>query len=258
MSTVRWKPRVRARRRAWSDDQLTRANRRLEGASPEAILGWSFGRFAPAICLATSFGPQSIVLMHLIARIRPETTIFYLDTELLFPDTYDLRDALRDRLGVSFVRVTSHLSVERQAELHGAELWSRAPDRCCELRKVLPLRRFLADKDAWITGLRRASGPSRSAARRVEWDARNELVKVNPLVAWSTDDVWSYLRANDLPFNPLHERGYPSIGCRPCTRPVRPGEDPRSGRWPGFAKTECGIHYDSAATGRRRAEEAGP
>ena len=129
MSTVRWRPRPRKDRVAWTEEQVERVNTKFEGATPEALLRWGFEQFAPAITLATSFGPQSIVMMHLIAQLRPETSIFYLDTELLFPETYTLRDQLRDRLGLSFVRVTSHLSVERQAELHGSELWRSAPDR---------------------------------------------------------------------------------------------------------------------------------
>ncbi len=253
MSTVHWRPRPGSDQVAWTEEEVVAANRRFEGAAPEAILRWGFREFAPAICLATSFGPQSIVLMHLISQLRPETTVFYLDTELLFPETYALRDELRDRLGLSFVRVTSHLSVERQAELHGSELWRRTPDRCCELRKVLPLKRFLADQAAWITGLRLGTTMRRASARPMEWDAGNGLVKLNPLLRWTLEEVWGYLRDKSLPFNPLHERGYPSIGCRPCTRPVRPGEDPRAGRWSGFAKTECGIHYGALPDVRRSA-----
>ncbi|HMB89222.1 MAG TPA: phosphoadenylyl-sulfate reductase, partial [Rhodothermales bacterium] len=121
------------------------------------------------------------------------------------------------------------------------------PDHCCALRKTLPLRRFLADKRAWITGLRRDQSPARAATGFAEWDATNGLVKLNPLAAWTEDLVWQYIHFHDLPYNRLHDKGYPSLGCMPCTRAVRPGEDPRAGRWPGFAKTECGIHLQPKA-----------
>lgn len=228
--------------RSWAVRWLTAVNRRFEQAPPEVLLRWAVESFAPNLCLATSFGPQSIVLMHMLAAIRRETTVFYLDTGLLFDETYALIDALRLRLGVDIVRVAPELSVTEQAARHGAELWAREPDRCCELRKVLPLRRFLANHEAWITGVRRAQSGTRARTAVVEWDRANALVKINPLAGWSTAAVFDYVRQHDLPTNPLHERGYPSIGCRPCTRAVLPGEDPRAGRWPSFAKTECGIH----------------
>ncbi len=227
---------------SWSPERLAHLQETFVGAPPEAVLSWAFGLFAPQICLATSFGPQSIVLMHLISELRPETTLFYLDTELLFLETYTLRAQLEQRLGVRIVRVTPQLSVDDQSRLHGADLWARRPDQCCELRKVLPLRRFLQDQRAWITGVRREVSSARQAARLVEWDHANGVVKLNPLVDWSKERVWDYLRRHDLPTNVLHQRGYPSIGCRPCTRPVRPGEEERAGRWAGFEKTECGIH----------------
>lgn len=221
---------------------LGRLAERFEGASLSAVLRWGLRRFAPQICLATSFGPQSIVLMHAISRIEPETTVFYLDTELLFPETYALRDELSRKLGLSFTRVTPELSVEEQDAVFGPKLWSSHPDRCCHLRKVLPLRRFLADKRAWITGVRNGQASARARTPIVEWDASNGLAKLNPIVRWRSEQVWGYLRRHDLPFNPLHLEGYPSIGCQPCTRAVRPDEDPRAGRWSGFEKSECGIH----------------
>ena len=226
----------------WPPERLARLNKRFEESAPQEILGWGLDTFWPDICLATSFGPQSIVLLHLIAELRLDMTIFYLDTGLLFEETYALRDRLSRRLGLKFIRLTPDLSVEAQASKFGPALWSRDPDRCCYLRKVLPLRRFLATRRAWITGIRNGQTRFRAAARLVEWDAANDAVKLNPLVDWPAGQVWDYIRTHDLPFNTLHGKGYPSIGCRPCTRPVRSGADPRSGRWPGFDKTECGIH----------------
>ena len=242
---------------SWSPERLAHLQETFADAPPETVLAWAFHTFTPQICLATSFGPQSIVLMHLISEVAPETTIFYLDTELLFLETYTLRAQLEQRLGVGIVRVTPQLSVGDQARLHGPELWARRPDQCCELRKVLPLRRFLQDQRAWITGVRRDVGPARQAAQRVEWDHANGLVKLNPLVEWSKERVWDYLRRHDLPTNVLHQRGYPSIGCRPCTRAVRDGEDERAGRWAGFEKTECGIHRWASDAGET-AQAAAP
>ena len=134
------------------------------------------------------------------------------------------------------------LSVDEQAAEHGPQLWLQSPDRCCQMRKVEPLRRKLATLDAWIAAIRRDQTPDRAHARKIEWDSKFGLVKVNPICDWSSDMVWDYVRANDVPYNPLHDRGYPSIGCQPCTTPVAHGDDPRSGRWTGLAKTECGLH----------------
>jgi phosphoadenosine phosphosulfate reductase len=228
--------------RDWTARWLGALRHRLAGAPPEEVLRWAADTFAPNLCLATSFGPQSIVLMHVLARVRPDTTIFYLDTDLLFDETHALIRELEARLGLGFVRVAPALSVEQQAQVHGPALWSRDPDRCCYLRKVLPLRRFLTDKEAWITGVRRGAAGFRATAELVEWDGANGLVKINPLVHWSRERVDEYIERHDLPVNALHARGYPSVGCRPCTRPVGPGEDPRAGRWPGREKKECGIH----------------
>jgi len=226
-----------------SIERLDRLSRSFEERPLDDLLRWALDAFAPRICLATSFGPQSIVLIHRISVLRPETTMFYVDTDLLFPETYALRDELSARLGLELTRVPSSLSLEQQAEHHGAKLWERDPDQCCRLRKVLPLRAFLADQDAWITGIRNGQSLHRSRLPIMHWDAANEAVKLNPLMRWSKRRVWEYLRRHDLPTNRLHERGFPSIGCQPCTRAVAPGEGSRSGRWSGFAKTECGIHH---------------
>jgi phosphoadenosine phosphosulfate reductase len=226
----------------WTAENLERLDAEVRRWPLERVLAFALDTFAPGIALATSFGPQSIVLMHRIARLRPETTVFYLDTELLFPETYALRDELAARLGLTFTRLTAELSVDEQARYFGPQLWASQPDQCCLLRKVLPLRRFLASKRAWITGVRRAQSASRAESRVIEWDRGNGLVKLNPLAHWSAERTWRYLREHGLPYNPLHDEGYPSIGCTPCTRPVAPGADPRSGRWHGFEKTECGIH----------------
>jgi len=226
----------------WTTEKLKQLNEIFMHCPPAELLRWGFKHFAPDIALATGFGPEGIVLMHQILQIRPETTMFYLDTDLLFPETYALRDELSRRYGFHFTRVHCGLSLADQEQQHGPELWARSPDRCCYLRKVEPLRRFLSTQRAWISGIRRDQTPFRANAQLIEWDYTNRIVKFNPLAYWHGEEVWDYIHSHQLPFNPLHTQGYPSIGCWPCTRPVAPGNDPRSGRWAGWAKTECGIH----------------
>ncbi|HLF25044.1 MAG TPA: phosphoadenylyl-sulfate reductase [Anaerolineae bacterium] len=227
----------------WTPEALQQLGEQFEGRPPEEVLRWGIQQFAPDIAMATGFGPEGVVLLHQLSQLAPETTIFYLDTDLFFPETVALRDELEARFGMSFTRVQCGLSLEAQAEAHGSELWARDPDRCCHLRKVEPLRRFLSTQRAWITAIRRNQTAARAGAGLVEWDRAHGLVKFNPLVGWTSDQVWDYIHAHDLPFNRLHVLGYPSIGCWPCTRPVAPGDDPRAGRWAGLGKTECGIHW---------------
>ncbi|MDK1029403.1 MAG: phosphoadenylyl-sulfate reductase [Anaerolineae bacterium] len=230
--------------RAWSAENLVQINKRFENKHPRNLLRWGLDVFGDDLVLATSFGPQSIVLMHLLAQLRQDATIFYIDTDLLFPETYALRDELASRLGMQFTRVHSGLSVEQQGAEYGPKLWTRNPDQCCFMRKVKPLNSYLATKQAWITGIRRQQSSTRVNARMVEWDYRNKLVKLNPLVLWKREEVWDYLRHHDLPYNPLHDKNYLSIGCSPCTSPVLNGADERSGRWAGLEKNECGININ--------------
>ena len=229
----------------WTPESVKQIGLSLEGSSPEAVLHWGFENFGPGIVMATGFGPEGIVLMHLVSQIRPETIVFYLDTELLFAHTYELRDELVKKLGIRFERVHSGISLPEQALRHGDKLWERDPDTCCHIRKVIPQRQFLANYDAWITGIRRDQTAFRANTGLVEWDYANKMVKLNPLAAWTNDQVWDYIHMNTLPYNPLHDYGYPSIGCWTCTKSVTPGEDPRSGRWSGNVKIECGLHLPS-------------
>lgn len=221
---------------------LSEINLRFGDLSPDSLLEWAFDTFAPRIALATGFGPSGITLMHMATRIFPEVNVFYIDTDLHFPETYALRDRLMDRFGIQFTVVRSDLSLEEQEKIYGPHLWARDPDRCCQIRKVQPLQRFLTGQDAWITGIRRDQAPTRLHAERIEWDSANDLIKINPLVDWTSEQVWSYVYRHGLPYNDLHDESYPSIGCMPCTRAVAPGEDERAGRWSGRIKTECGIH----------------
>lgn len=219
------------------------AGRELEGRPPQAVLEWALTTFGPdEIALACSFGAEDVALVHMASRIRPGVRVFYLDTQLLFPETYQTRDRIAARYDIRLEQVLPALSVEEQARRYGEALWARDPDACCRLRKVEPLEGVLKGLKAWITGIRREQAPTRAGAREVEWDRKFGLVKVNPLVRWTWDELWGYIRANEIPYNPLHDQGYPSIGCIHCTRPVKPGEDLRAGRWSGFAKTECGLH----------------
>lgn len=223
-------------------DEIASAALRLEGRPPEAALAWAVGRFAPHVAFATGFGAEGCLIVDLIARHQLEVDLFTLDTGLLFPETYALWRRLEERYGLTIRAVRPALTLAEQAARHGERLWQRDADRCCALRKLEPLRQALAGHRAWITAIRRAQTPERAGAQLVEWDARLGLVKLNPLAAWTHDQVWEYLRDHHVPVNALHAQGYPSIGCEPCTSRVEPGEDPRAGRWRGRGKTECGLH----------------
>ncbi|MCG0238778.1 MAG: phosphoadenylyl-sulfate reductase [Firmicutes bacterium] len=215
----------------------------MAGKSPHEVLRWALGAFPPdRIAIACSFGAEDVVIVHMAAQILPGVRVFYLDTDLLFPETYATRDRVAARYPIRLEQVRPALSLEEQARRYGDDLWARDPDLCCSLRKVEPLRGVLAGLWAWITGIRREQSPTRAHAREVEWDKKFGLVKVNPLVRWTWEEVWGYIRGNEIPYNPLHDRNYPSIGCIHCTRPVKPGEHFRAGRWAGFQKTECGLH----------------
>jgi len=217
----------------------------FESKQPQDVLAAAIERYSSKIILACSFGAEDVVLVDMVHRINPSVPLFYLDTEFLFPETYVTRDRIIQRYDLKpaqVLQVKSLLTPEHQAEQHGEALWSKEPDRCCQLRKVEPLTRVLKGFDAWITGIRRDQAPSRANAGLIEWDQKFDLVKVNPLARWSWADVWTYIRVYEVPYNPLHDQSYPSIGCTHCTAPVAPGEDPRAGRWKNFAKMECGLH----------------
>jgi phosphoadenosine phosphosulfate reductase len=183
-----------------------------------------------------------MVVIDIASRVRKNFRLFTLDTEFLFPETYNLMYQIEQRYGVTIERVYSLTSTDEQDRIHGPELWRHNPDKCCNLRKVEPLRRKLGELSAWITSIRRDQTADRGGAGKIEWDEKFGLVKINPLADWSSKQVWQYIREHQTPYNPLHDRGYPSIGCAHCTRAVTPGEDPRAGRWAGFSKTECGLH----------------
>lgn len=210
--------------------------------TPQRTLELAFDTYGDRVAISSAFGVEGMVLIDMASRIQKDFRLFTVDTEFLFPETYNLMDRIEEKYGIQIEKVYPLLSPEDQEREHGAALWTRDPDRCCNLRKVEPLRRKLGELDAWITSIRRDQTAVRSGARRVEWDAKFGLVKINPIVDWTAKQVWRYIHDNDVPYNELHNRDYPSIGCTHCTRAVRPGEDPRAGRWSGFTKTECGLH----------------
>jgi phosphoadenosine phosphosulfate reductase len=215
----------------------------LDRGSAVEILRWASKRISK-LTFATGFGAEGCVVIDLIAREGLPIDIFTLDTGVLFPETYALWKALETRYGVTIRAVTPQLTIPAQSLVHGPRLWERDPDSCCNMRKVAPLRAELSNWDAWITALRRDQTPERANAQVVEHDRKFGLLKINPLAAWTHDDVWAHIYANDVPYNELHDRGYPSIGCAPCTSPVEAGQDARAGRWRGFAKRECGLHVN--------------
>lgn len=220
----------------------------LEAKQPQEVLASAIERYSQKIVLACSFGAEDVALVDMVHRIDPSVPLFYLDTDFLFPETYTTRDRIVERYGLKpaqVLQIKSLLTPQKQAEQYGEALWSREPDRCCHLRKVEPLGRALQGFQAWITGIRRDQAPTRANAKVIEWDTTFDLVKVNPLAKWTWADVWAYIKVYEIPYNELHDRNYPSIGCTHCTRPVMPGEDLRSGRWQDSAKTECGLHKAS-------------
>ncbi len=206
----------------------------------QVALRWARQTFGDTLVVASSMGDE--VLVHLASVDAPGVDLLFLDTGYHFPETIGTRDAVAAVYDVSVRTVLPLLTIEEQTAEHGADLWSRDPDACCAIRKVEPLERGLAPYDAWVTGMRREDAPTRKDIEVVGWDARRDKVKLNPLAAWTQDDVDAYAEKHGVLMNPLRQIGYASIGCAPCTRPVAEGEDPRAGRWSGTGKTECGLH----------------
>jgi phosphoadenosine phosphosulfate reductase len=212
---------------------------------PEEVLRWAFSTFRQDFAIASGGGVEGMVLLDIATKVNPKPRVFTLDTEFLFPETYELFDRVEKRYGIKIERVYSALTPEEQQLAHGPELWRSDPDACCNLRKVEPLRRKLSELKAWGTAVRRDQTKNRANAGKVEWDEKNQLVKINPLADWTVKMVWDYVHKHNVLYNPLHDQNFPSIGCTHCTRAVQPGEDARAGRWAGFGKTECGLHLPS-------------
>lgn len=229
----------------YSEARMAELNARLEGQNPQDILAWTFAAFGEKVTLACSFGGVSgMALLDMSVKLNPAVRVFYLDTDVLFPETYELEKRTAERYGIQPIAFRPLITLQEQAQKHGDALWSSDPDACCAIRKVEPNKRALEGMDAWISGLRRDQSETRSTVRPLDWDNKFGLVKVSPLASWKDKDVWRYIMANDVPYNPLHDRGFPSIGCTHCTRAVKGGEDPRAGRWAGTDKDECGLHTE--------------
>ena len=222
--------------------ELDEANRRLGSGSAEEILVWAVSRFGSRFTMATAFGPEGMCLIHMLAELAPATPIFNLDTGYQFPETLEMRQRVLDRYGMAVEFKRPVLSVEEFEAANGGPVYTNDPDRCCNERKLTVLHEAIKGKHAWASAIRRDQSPDRELAPIIGWDARFKLVKVSPLANWTRADVWSFIRKHDVPYNPLHDQGYLSVGCRPCTRSVMAGDDERSGRWCGFKKTECGLH----------------
>jgi phosphoadenosine phosphosulfate reductase len=223
---------------------LTRPD--LEAMSAEDVIRWSAAEFGDRLCLTCSWQKQSSVLVHMVSELGLGIDVIELDTHLFFRESYETRERLVDRYGLNLI-VPEIPTVAEQHRDEGPNLWERDPDRCCHVRKVEPLLKALRPYEAWISGIRRDQSPSRAGTPKLEWSEGYGVWKVHPLADWDEKRIWSYITVNEIPYNPLHDVGYRSIGCIPCTRPVAPDEEERAGRWAGSDKLECGIHVERTA-----------
>ena len=214
----------------------------VETWNAERVLAYVLDEFPGRVALACSFQKEESVLLEMLFALEPKARVFALDTHVLFPETYAVWRQIEQRYGTR-IEVYEGPSLGRQAAIHGDELWKTKPDLCCSIRKVAPLNAALVELDAWITGLRRDQSPTRADAPKLGWDETHELWKANPLADWTDEQCWTYIRERDLPVNPLHERGYASIGCTHCTVPGAG----REGRWADSAKVECGLHVHAVS-----------
>lgn len=209
------------------------------------VLKWAYETFAEKIVYSCSFGAEGIVLIDLISKVKQDARIVFLDTELHFQETYDLIEKVKARYPTLQIELLkTDVTMEQQKQKYGDKLWETNPDLCCEIRKLMPLANELSKYNAWISGLRREQSPTRRHVQFVNRDDRFKSIKVCPLIHWTWDDVWNYIKLFELPYNVLHDQNYPSIGCKYCTKPVKDGEDLRSGRWANSQKTECGLHIN--------------
>lgn len=217
-----------------------------ESKGAEQVLEWAYQTFQnEEIIYASSFGAEAIVLIDIISQIKPDAQIVFLDTGLHFQETYDVIDQIKNRYGTLQIQLKEpEISLDKQRERYGSALWKREPNTCCNLRKVIPLREVLMPKKAWISGLRREQSAVRAHTQFFNEDKKFQNIKICPLIYWTWEEVWAYIRERDLPYNSLHDQGYPSIGCFPCTQSVGANVDSRAGRWSGNTKTECGLHTE--------------
>ncbi len=230
-----------------SPDEVRALSARFESAGLEDILRWTWERFGARAAIGTSFQGAGLVMLHHAVRAGFQFPVFSLDTQLLFPETYELRSRLEEFFGIQIEMLLPDQTPEQQAEELGDELWKSKPDLCCTLRKVVPLQRKLEQHAVWMTGVRRQQSETRDGVGILElyhFDVLRDryILKLNPMAGWTREAVWEHMKRHGIPYNPLQDRGYRSIGCRPCTRAIQAGEHERAGRWTGFDKAECGIH----------------
>jgi phosphoadenosine phosphosulfate reductase len=221
---------------------LAEASRSLEASEPPEIIRWAVERFGDKLTMATAFGPEGCLIIHWLAAIAPQTFVFNLETGYQFPETLRLRDQIAKRYGIEVAYEQPATTVDEYERLHGGPLYRTDPNRCCGDRKIAVIERVLQRFDAWMSGIRRDQSPDRAAAPIIGWDRKFGVVKISPLANWTKAKVWDAIVKEQVPYNPLHDQGYVSIGCQPCTRAVAADEDERAGRWSGTAKTECGLH----------------
>jgi phosphoadenosine phosphosulfate reductase len=223
----------------WDSEKITLN----EQADYLDVLKWAFQEYQDEIVYACSFGAEGIVLIDLIQKVNPNAKIIFLDTGLHFPETYDLIEKVKEKYPSLQIKMEkSKLSLEAQEKWYGEELWKENPNLCCHIRKVAPLKEALTTAKAWISGLRREQSPTRSDVQYINKDDKFKKIKICPLIHWTWEEIMTYIELYKLPYNPLHDKGYPSIGCTPCTAPINDRDDLRAGRWEGHAKTECGLH----------------
>jgi phosphoadenosine phosphosulfate reductase len=223
--------------------ELREASQRLESATPEEIITWGVERYAPYLTMATAFGPEGCVILSMLAKVAPETYVFNLETGYQFQETLDLRDRIAEKYGMEVDLLQPELTVPEYEAVHGGPLYRTNPNQCCFDRKIKTLQRAAEVMHAWMSGIRRDQSADRAQASIVGWDKKFGLVKISPLANWTKADVWKRITEEGIPYNPLHDQGFPSIGCWPCTRAVEAGEtNERAGRWSGMRKTECGLH----------------
>jgi phosphoadenosine phosphosulfate reductase len=236
----------------FSPEQIKSLAEEFQNRTPRDVLQWAADNFSPRVAISSAFGPEGLVIIDIAMRkVEPRLPIFTIDTGFLFKETVELIRQIEQEYGITVERLHPELTPEQQAEQYGPELYRHQPDRCCYMRKVLPLQKKLPALDAMISGLRRSQSETRKGANILQMQETPEghrYVKINPLAAWTKEEVWWYIVSHQLHYNPLHDQGYPSIGCTPdcCTRPVRDGEDERAGRWAGTDKKECGLHTFAA------------
>jgi phosphoadenosine phosphosulfate reductase len=228
----------------WTKLVFARLSNRFQHGSGIDLLGWAIETFGNGLSIGTGFGASGIVLMDLALQINPDVDIFYIDTGYFFPETLALIRQLEDHYQRSLRRVATDITVEQQAKRYGPDLYANDPNLCCQIRKVGPLKKALADSTAWVTALRHDQSSTRRDVSMVKWNERYNVVKIAPLAYWTEADIWQHVHERRLPYNTLHDQNYPSVGCWPCTKAVSEGDDLRAGRWQGTEKKECGLHWE--------------